>query len=160
MSNLSLESEFTFPMFWFKSFKALCISMIFLVFKSSNSDFHLRDSSAYLPISILRSPVCVSMYFSNAEITLSNLPISFSRVSLTVVACLRVACSRSSIFWRWSFNSSSMVPCLPKTASFICSTPVNRLFIWSPSTVCWCVRDIRFCSLVPLMISFIVESPS
>jgi hypothetical protein len=112
----------------------LCISNTFLVFTSSNSTLHFSFSSTYFYTIDLNSPVYPSIYFSNAEITLSNLLISVSNVSLTVDACLNVAYSKSSIFCFYSLISNSMLLCLLYTVSLTYSTVFYRFPIDSPST--------------------------
>ena len=100
------------------------------------------------------------MYFSNALMIFSNLPSSYSTVLLAVVTLLTTTVSISYILALWSFSSVSIACCRPYTADYMPSTISLSFLFCSDSKVYWWLRDIKFCSLVPLMMSFIVTNPS
>lgn len=106
------------------------------------------------------SPYLVSRNFSNTANIFSNRVSSPSTVLFAFVTLLTTRVSISWILARWSFSSFSMLAYLPKTPADIPSTISFNFLFYSVNIVCWWDKEIKFCSFVPLMISFIVTRPS
>lgn len=106
------------------------------------------------------SPYLVSKNFSNTANIFSKRVSSPSTVLLAFVTLLTTSDSISWILARWSLSSFSILAYLPKTPADIPSTISLSFLFYSVNIVCWWDKEIKFCSFVPLIISFIVTRPS